>query len=498
MALTRVELTPLSTLSARFCRDVRLGRIRNGVPNPNTSAGSEIAIRADAYAAPVLEIKASEMALQDATMADRSTGDDLRRLCEMYGVPISGGAGAQGSLVAECTGSVTYVKDLEGKTDDGLRYLVTTSVTVTNGGSIPVACADAGKRTDKPSGTKITWTSPPAGSSATALVDGSGLTNGVDADNDASLRRKLQDRLRHPAGSGAWAHYAAWAEADAAVEKAFVYPAKRGPATVDVVITIKADKDNLTGAYTRQASATLVNRVACNVVKEDPEHADVLVTTVANQGVDVVLRVALPAAVADGGTGGGWFDQTTVRWPIWVGTTGTHLEAAPATMTQIRVDTIAGGNAPVAEAHIAIWSTSKKKFVHSRVKSFVLVAGFVYDVELYDAIDTSIVAPGDFISPDAEKLDDYGTTIAEQFADLGPGEKAGVVSIALPRSYRRPLHADSWPGPFTSKHVGELSNLHPEVGHVATVLPSTMPIVPTVATPIPNILVLGNFALYAD
>ena len=96
MAITRTELTPLTTLSARFRRDVRLGRIRNGVPNPNTADGSEIAIRADAYAAPVLEIKAQELALQDATMPDKASGDDLLRLCSIYGVTVSAGAGAQG------------------------------------------------------------------------------------------------------------------------------------------------------------------------------------------------------------------------------------------------------------------------------------------------------------------------------------------------------------------------------------------------------------------
>jgi hypothetical protein len=170
------------------------------------------------------------------------------------------------------------------------------------------------------------------------------------------------------------------------------------------------------------------------------------------------------------------------------------LSQAPINGTKIRVTTY---SAPVVDAYIAIWSNSHKVFEHTRIKTSTLVSGAVYEIVLHTAIDTTKIASGDYVSPDAENIDQYGKSLAESFGSLGPGEKTSNTNL-LPRSYRHPINADSWDKQFTSKHIGQLSNTYPEIAHVSVTTP-TLPANPTVASAVtdpPNILVLGDLAFY--
>lgn len=491
MAITRLDVPSIATLRQEYCDDVRRLKQRAGISQPNVAPGSESYIRGEAVAAITQQIMAREVALSDATMPDSATGDDLSRLALVWrGLGRSSGSGAAGNVVVSTSGAVVFPKDAECRTQDGLRYEVVVSTLANDGGLVPIIGVDVGKRTEKAEGTILTWTSPPAGSDSTCEVGSGGLTNGADPDDDPRLRRRFQDALRHPAHSGTWAHYAEWAEENAAVQKAFVYPARRGPSTVDVAICVEPAAETY---YSRQASAALTNAVGLTVVGSDPEHADVLTQSVADEDLNLYLRATIPLPVADGGSGGGWIDELAIRWPVYVSATCTHLEAAPSSPTAIQVDTVAGGNVPVVNGHIAIWSRSTRKFVHARIATVTLSAGFIYNLTLLDSVDTSILQSGDYISPDADRLDDYATTMIAQFAALGPGEETANATL-LPRSYRHPLVGESWPCSLTSVQIGSLSAEHPEITHVSPIAPS-LPASPTTASP-PNLLRLGKFAIH--
>lgn len=490
--ITRVDVPSIATLRERRCQDVRRLKVRAGVTNPNVAPGSETYISSEATAAMVQMICAREAALQDATMADRATGDDLVRLAGIRGITPSAGAGASGNAIVSTVGIVVYAAGLECRTDDGLRYQVVTTTAAGDGDAVPVIGINVGTRTNRVEGTVLTWTSPPAGSDATATVGPGGLTNGADADNDARLRRRLVDAIRHPQKSGTWAHYKAWAEGNAAVESAFVFPSKRGPSTVDIAYTVAATADN---GWTRVGSAALTLAVAGLVVAADPEHADVLVQAVAETSTDVILRVSAPLPTLDGGTGGGWIDDASTRWPLYYSGAGfaVTLSGGPISSTVLNVDAFNAANIPLVGAHFAIWSASAKKFLHTRVKTVTLVAGTVYQLTLYDAVDTTALVAGDYLSPDAENLDDYALTLLGQFATLGPGEETATAAL-LPRAYRRPLQREAWPSQFTSTHVGRLSIDHPELSHVVPVTP-TLPAAPGAASP-PAVLKLGRLSIF--
>lgn len=501
MTTTALTLPTIAELTGKYTRDVRVMRYNCGVTNPNVAEGSEPFIRGRAIAGMVFQVVARQVAKQDANMVDTAMGDDLRRLCDIYGVIESAGAGATGNTLVKCTGTVTYVQGLEAKGDDGLRYEVVTTTTATNGGRVPLKGKDTGKRTDRIAGAKLVWTAPPTGSAIESYVDESGLSNGVDADTVETLRRKLQDALRHPPTSGAWAHYRKWAEdASAAVQAAFVYPAAQGPATIHVAFMVAATAENY---YSREASTALGLEVNRAIVAEHPEHADLTITTVADEEKNLVLRVTAPAARADGGPGGGWVDPVALRWPNYfsAGTNRTSLNAAPTSATVLSMDIVSASNAPTNDkigAHFAIWSSTKKKFIHARLKSYSLVTATTYTITLYEPIDIAALISGDYVSPDMERLDDYGRLLAEAFAGLGPGEKVSDANL-LPRAYRHPFAWEAWPTSFTSKDVGKLSTTYPEITHVSVVYPATMPIAPTIAAGVtypPKVLTLGNLAIY--
>lgn len=510
MAYTRVTLPTVLDLRNKFCDDVRRLKIRAGVTAPNVAAGSETAIKGEAVASATFQIMAEVAATQDACMPDKAEWndqvDDLPRLALVWkGLEPSQGSGATGNVDADCTGTVVYPAGLEWKTADNLRYQVVSSTSATSGTPIPVVGVDVGTRTNKSAGTIGTWTSPPSGSNSTAQVSLGGLTNGTDPDDAARLRLRLQDALRHPAASGSWSHYAQWAESIASVEKAFVYPAVEGPATVHVAFTVAASADNLTGAYTRQAPAALVSMVANKVVAEDPEHADVTVQPVNDENANLSLKVQIPLHPTDGGTGNGWVDPVASQWPIYYAASpyATYVTASPTVPTVLRINVLDASNIPINGAFFAVWSVTKKKFIHCRVHTTTapsLVAGTTYDVTLQSPVDITAISSADWVSPDAYKLDDYGVTLAEQFAGLGPGQKTATAAL-LPRSYRHPLITESWPSQFTSNHIGQLGILHPEVSHVDVMYPlaANMPISPSTSMTVAdyaNILVLGKLAIY--
>lgn len=497
MATTKLVLPTLDELRTRYITDVA-----RMVPGKNVARGSDTYGRGTAVASAAQMVMARQVALQDAQMADTSTGDDLIRLCGLNGVEVSGGAGAAGSVLADCTGTVTYPVDLEGKADDGLRYQVVGTTAAVNGGQVPIIGRDVGKRTNKAAGTKITWTSPPAGSNATATVDVDGLRFGVDADTEVSLRRKLKDALRHPRRNSNWAAIAKDAEdSSAAIEKAFVYPALYGPSTMHIAVAVAADADE---QYTREAPGSIVLIAANAVIARHPEHVDLTTTTVSNWDVDVILKISIPNPKAEGGAGGGWKDLTASRWPRALNAVtpyAVRLYSAPTNPKQI---VVVSDTEPVVDAHIAIWSSTAKALARTRIRA-VTGSASPYTVDLYEPIAITDFVTGDGLMADADHLDEYCATVAAAFAALGPGEKT-TVAAKLPRAYRRPRVNQEWPSDFSSKQTDVLSTKHAEISHVAfyrafdsasayTALPIACPVVSTVGTA-PYILRLGKVAFY--
>lgn len=511
MAITSVTHTTVDAIRDQILEDERRMLVAAGVSRPGLAKGSERYIRAEATAAVVMGVVAKEVALQDAQMPDSAMDEDLTRLCELAGVTISTGAGAGGYVIAEVTGTVVYVEGQECTSPDGMRYQVIATTVATDttvpGTLVPILGVDTGTKTNKPAGTVMTWTSPPSGSAPTAKVDVDGLRFGVEADNNDTLRVKLLESERHPAIGGNSSHVAKDAQdASKAIEKAFVYPASTGPSTMTIALVAPAVAEY---AYTRVVSGALSLAAAANVISQHPEHADLTLVSAANYDVDLILTVTLPEPREGGGIGGGWRDKSTTRWPAGTGS-GTPavvtIENAPTNGLSV---TMSSETVPVAGAYIALWSSLKKKVVRTRVLDATDLGGGTYRVRLYTPIDTTWFQTtggtwGDFVMPDAERIEEYCATIAGAFASLGPGEITSNV-LLLPRAKRRPYTQESYSCDFSSAHMGALSAKHPEMTNVImygayrssnnTVFSSFPPIACPVTSP-PSVLRIGRLAVY--
>ena len=77
-----------------------------------------------------------------------------------------------------------------------------------------------------------------AGVQPIALVGPGGLTGGVDAESDDSLRARALDHRRQPPQGGDGNDYVQWARGVAGVTRAWCFPLNRGPGTVDVAFVM--------------------------------------------------------------------------------------------------------------------------------------------------------------------------------------------------------------------------------------------------------------------
>jgi uncharacterized phage protein gp47/JayE len=136
---------------------------------------------------------------------------------------------------------------------DSLQNLYQTVGTVNLGvgdTSIPVVALTGGADGNLAPGAPLTLVSAIAGVNASATVDGSGFSGGMDGEALESFRARVLERRRNPpGGSGTVADYKRWAKTVAGVTRVSVFGAARGPGTVDLrfVMDGRADIVPLSG-----------------------------------------------------------------------------------------------------------------------------------------------------------------------------------------------------------------------------------------------------------
>lgn len=495
MTTTKIDTRSTDESEAMGLRLYRNGLIRRGV-SPDTAAkatakGTVVQVKIRAFAELLTSVFYNERAVEDAQMPDSAVGDDLVRLAAAYGITPSTGSGAAGDVVVTCSGSVTYAEGQELVADKtGKRYRVVVTQTVTSGGSVGVIGVDVGRATNLAAGAPLTWVSPPGGSSVSCVVGVAGLTDGQDADDDARLRERLLKRLQNPPGSANWPQLRQWAEeASASVEGAFVYPAVHGPSTAHVAFVVAGTQEN---AYRRAAPSALVAAVQNHVLSLSAEPFDLFISTVVEQAASVSLKVGIPYTVGTGDLGGGWIDDTP--WPSPLATAGVAVTAV-ATASTITVNAT---SAPAVGSHIAIWNAADAAFIHAIVAASSGSSG-AYVLTL----DQSYIGitVGSYVSPDAERIDDYGATLCAQFARLGPGPRV----LLDARTSRHPAISPLDPAAITGamaaavqSQFGEMTScVFAAVNGSATTAPYSLPSAATGLNQAPNIWIPTQIGFYA-
>jgi len=503
MALPEVDQanypTP-SELRAALLRTVVLGFARRGI-SANVLPGSDHYIRHDALAKRASIAFANLQATIAQLSPTEATGQYLEDLASVYGVTRREASPAAGNVAIQVSsGTVTIPAGYVLTSPSGIKYQTTgTSVAVGNGALVPVIAQEGGASSNLGAGVACTWDSASIGFLLPTCTVSGGLTGGSDADSEEVLRQRLFDRLSFPQGGGNVAQVKAWAETTtAAVEKAYVYAAVRGPASVDVALT--------STAANRTVDAQYVSSVASYITSQLPGHESVNVTTVTPRRVDVLIGISLPYAITAGGSGGGWLDASP--WPrgtfIMGGDDGKVIGLIGSTAY---VRTVI---APVVGQHIAIWDPAKVVTINGITGAF---GGFRQYVVTNVAGSASawqiqvnggfVVSPlNSYVSPDATRMLDYGLRIAQSIRALGPGEKTTSTDI-LPRGRRQPAIDVANPANLSSQVLSDLDGNFDEIEDVSwlarvdegTSTPRTGPVVPATTSQPPEIITLAHAAL---
>jgi hypothetical protein len=234
--LNTARLDTLITQSLSF--------IRTRFPGKATGNANFLGKVARAWAMGLFSIQRSIEAVdRDSPPSSKSSTLALDTWAFTIGVPKNtGGFGrndataATGGL-APVTGVATTVV-LAGSTltaPDGVTVIeLVANVIIPATGSFIAQTTGTGG--NLPTGTVLTWDSPPAGCDPTVTLS-SPLSGAEDVEDNAALLQRILDREQQPPKGGANIDYKGWAEGVDGVFIAYVYPRRAGTGSVDIVIT---------------------------------------------------------------------------------------------------------------------------------------------------------------------------------------------------------------------------------------------------------------------
>lgn len=188
----------------------------------------------------------------DGTPSARTSPARLDEFAVLFGLPSNSGGFGRDLAVAATGGAGTLRGTNATVYGDGLILYASDGATkIKLSGAVTLPGAPPGTSTAPGAfvaetkgnagnlriGSILTFASPPTGADSTVALT-TALTGGADAESDASLLKRIFDRLQQPPKGGAAADYKVWSEQGSPlVSRAYVYPNRGGTGTVQSVIT---------------------------------------------------------------------------------------------------------------------------------------------------------------------------------------------------------------------------------------------------------------------
>lgn len=480
--------------------DYRLEMLRLGFDDPPVQPRTDIHIEFTTLSAQFMLLYSGAALARDAITPLNATGEDLENWRKALGLPEIKPSPSTGQIRVSVTGTASLSDGEPFTYPNGLRGQVSGNhVGIVDGDEVDAVSIDTGTATNFPGGTEVRFPNPPTNMNEVATVSMSvPMTGGTDDEDDDAKRDRVLRAIPSKPGGGNWAqHRQVCNDELPVVQDTFVYPAPGGPST-NLVIPVRGfDYEN--NIYSRAPSDAALSVLRNAVHREMPDAIKDVVRAADDEVVDIALQVVIPASVLSGGNGNGWLDQEDALWPQLevsdAGRVTISSAAGPLTVT-VDADTT---TSPIAGlTRIAWWSTDDMQF---RVFLVTLVTGgtgawvITLDRPLVSSNGVS-AAVGDYISPAAVKLAEYGKSFMQAMEKLGPGEVTADAE-RLPRSLRHPFVDDEWPTDPSFQTLETFREGHGEIADITWSYRSlTTPTVPaTVADP-PAILVPRHFGIY--
>lgn len=443
----------------------------------------------------------SNIATSDAnTSVLYSTGNSLDEWRSTFGLTEISPAPSSGRLVVSLqpANAVVNFNNHEFVLPNGKRGKVDGVVVgVTDQGEVPVTTIDAGSDCNLAAQSIVRFVSPPPNVKSEAKVSvNSPLTGGADKETDERKRDRILNRLQTIPAGGNWGYAIEQAmNALATVQYAFAYPALGGPASVKIVLV--KDIDPATYDFSRVLSTQATSIVRDALHSTMPDDIEIVVASAAGQSNEVAISVSLPAASQAGGNGKGWLDYAP--WPLLTGgQTRVQITALFADPLKIQVNALTLVAPIPGKTHISWWSSADQAFYTKLVTGVTFVALGVWhlflETSLVDHNNTGCLV-GEFISPAAVNMADYGKTWQSSMRRLGPGENTNDPN-RIPRALRRPFIQDAWNSDLTVRQLTEMIAAHEEILDAAwSYRQATSPTVPAV-TSSPRVFMPSNFGIY--
>jgi uncharacterized phage protein gp47/JayE len=165
----------------------------------------------------------------------------------IYGVTPNPATAASGSIRATgVTGSAIPALTVLAR-DDGAEFLTQAPavIGVTGEVTIAVSASVAGEDGNTLTGTELTFTTPPVGVDAAALVLGTvgedGLADGFDAEDAVAVGKRTLVKIQSVPRGGSETDYVVWSTAVSGVAQAWAFDAAYGIGTVLVIIAQEWD-----------------------------------------------------------------------------------------------------------------------------------------------------------------------------------------------------------------------------------------------------------------
>jgi len=471
----------------------------------NLGVGGELYNRALAYTKQTAIAIASGQLSEDAANPLKAKGQDLINLCAVFGVfPRPAGFASGGGLIT-CSGPTPIPANFTATIGSQQYKTVQAYTGLTTGADVLIQALVAGPSGNQTGGTLGTWDSAEIGTlQVTFAVDGNGITNGTAADGnpdgtnpagDDALRQRLLEKLSAPPVGGNWSMLVQTAQDSTAdVQGAYGFPGPGGAATATVACTA--------ATANRVPAAGTLNTVRAAIAAVFPGEENINVVGVTPQGVDVTVKLTLPAPIGAGGAGGGWTDPNTwptedVRITLW----GSNI----ATISHV-------SNPPQVGNQIGLWDPS---FTDPNTGAVGIMRGPFTVSNVIDVFGTySIQVTGNFagfggtlagtyISAWAQNIVQYASAIVAEIAKLGPGQITNQPEL-LPRAFRQPSTDVMFPSDLTVTMLAAAlpKSSFPEIGNFdfgVTYLASTTtsvitPPIPDTSMDPPRIFVPSNLA----
>lgn len=213
-----------------------LNNWRNLDPEVVVDADSDNYIRATGIASAILGLYQYAKWGINQWFPDTADWDNLVRYASARGVTQKLAASALGTLAVTGTPTTPLPSGSVVQIGDQRQYQTLVPVSIGNDGkaTVTVAALVPGTAGNLADNTPATLQSAPLGIDANAMI--LEMRGGTEDETAAAFLERMLEVLRNPEAGGNQYDYERWAKQVAGVDRAFCYPRRRGPGTVDVAV----------------------------------------------------------------------------------------------------------------------------------------------------------------------------------------------------------------------------------------------------------------------